>query len=149
MKLKDLTQAELEAMSYDDIAEMILTETNRQMKINELFKEVCKLVGISDDEFVDKLPAFFDVLSTDHRFIMLENGLWDLKTKHSTKVIIDNDEEDEDIEEDVDLDNMEEAEEDKDIYSDEEDETDDLTDDDDLKDLVIIDEEDEEANGIM
>ena len=55
MKLKDLTQAELEAMSYDDIAEMILTETNRQMKINELFKEVCKLVGISDDEFVDKL----------------------------------------------------------------------------------------------
>ena len=149
MKLKDLTQAELEAMSYDDIAAMILTETNRQMKINELFKEVCKLVGLSDDEFVDKLPAFLDVLSTDHRFIMLENGLWDLKTKHSTKVIIDNDDEDDDIEEDVDLDNMEEEEsEDKDIYSDEEDETDDLTDDDDLKDLVIID-EDEEANGIM
>ena len=149
MKLKDLTQAELEAMSYDDIAAMILTETNRQMKINELFKEVCKLVGLSDDEFVDKLPAFFDVLSTDHRFIMLENGLWDLKTKHSTKVIIDNDDEDDDIEEDVDLDNMDEEEsEDKDIYSDEEDETDDLTDDDDLKDLVIID-EDEEANGIM
>ncbi len=149
MKLKDLTQAELEAMSYDDIAAMILTETNRQMKINELFKEVCKLVGLSDDEFVDKLPAFLDVLSTDHRFIMLENGLWDLKTKHSTKVIIDNDDEDDDIEEDVDLDNMDEEEsEDKDIYSDEEDETDDLTDDDDLKDLVIID-EDEEANGIM
>lgn len=149
MKLKDLTQAELEAMSYDDIAAMILTETNRQMKINELFKEVCKLVGLSDDEFVDKLPAFFDVLSTDHRFIMLENGLWDLKTKHSTKVIIDNDDEDDDIEEDVDLDNMDEEEsEDKDIYSDEEDETDDLTDDDDLKDLVIID-EDEEANGMM
>lgn len=149
MKLKDLTQAELEAMSYDDIAAMILTETNRQMKINELFKEVCKLVGLSDDEFVDKLPAFLDVLSTDHRFIMLENGLWDLKTKHSTKVIIDNDDEDDDIEEDVDLDNMEEEEsEDKDIYSDEEDETDDLTDDDDLKDLVIID-EDEEANGMM
>ena len=149
MKLKDLTQAELEAMSYDDIAAMILTETNRQMKINELFKEVCKLVGLSDDEFVDKLPAFLDVLSTDHRFIMLENGLWDLKTKHSTKVIIDNDDEDDDIEEDVDLDNMEEEKsEDKDIYSDEEDETDDLTDDDDLKDLVIID-EDEEANGMM
>ena len=35
MKLKDLTKAELEAMSYDDIAELILKETNRQMKINE------------------------------------------------------------------------------------------------------------------
>ncbi len=149
MKLKDLTQAEIEAMSYDDIALMILTETNRQMKINELFKEVCKLVGLSDDEFVDKLPAFFDVISTDHRFIMLENGLWDLKTKHSTKVVLDNDEEvEEDIEEDVDLDDLEEDdEEEKDLFSDDE-ENDDLTDeDDDLKDLVII-EEDEETNGI-
>ncbi len=150
MKLKDLTKEEIEAMSYDDIAMMILTETNRQMKINELFKEVCKLVGLSDEEFVDKLPAFFDILSTDHRFIMLENGLWDLKTKHSTKVIIDNDDEDdEDIEEDIELDEIEESEEDteKDIYADV-DEDDDLTDDDDdLKDLVIID-EDEEANGI-
>ena len=150
MKLKDLTKEEIEAMYYDDIAMMILTETNRQMKINELFKEVCKLVGLSDEEFVDKLPAFFDILSTDHRFIMLENGLWDLKTKHSTKVIIDNDDEDdEDIEEDIELDEIEESEEDteKDIYADV-DEDDDLTDDDDdLKDLVIID-EDEEANGI-
>ena len=41
MKLKDLTKDELEAMSYDDIALMVLSESNRQMKINELFKEVC------------------------------------------------------------------------------------------------------------
>lgn len=143
MKIKDLTKAELEAMSYDDIALMILTESGRQMKINELFKEVCDLLGLSENEFVDKLPAFFDVLSTDHRFIMLENGLWDLKTKHSTKVIIDNDE-DEDYEE-VEGISDEDSEEEKDIYN--EDESDDIEDDDDLKDLVIID-EDEEANGL-
>lgn len=143
MKIKDLTKAELEAMSYDDIALMILTESGRQMKINELFKEVCDLLGLSENEFVDKLPAFFDVLSTDHRFIMLENGLWDLKTKHSTKVIIDNDE-DEDYEEVEDI-SDEDSEEEKDIYN--EDEPDDIEDDDDLKDLVIID-EDEEANGL-
>lgn len=142
MKIKDLTKAELEAMSYDDIALMILTESGRQMKINELFKEVCDLLGLSENEFVDKLPAFFDVLSTDHRFLMLENGLWDLKTKHSTKVIIDTDE-DEEYEEVEDV--IEEEQEEKDIYSD--DETDDIDDDDDLKDLVIID-EDEEANGL-
>ena len=143
MKIKDLTKAELEAMSYDDIALMILTESGRQMKINELFKEVCDLLGLSENEFVDKLPAFFDVLSTDHRFIMLENGLWDLKTKHLTKVIIDNDE-DEDYEEVEDI-SDEDSEEEKDIYN--EDESDDIEDDDDLKDLVIID-EDEEANGL-
>ena len=143
MKLKDLTQEELEAMSYDDIAELILKESNKQLKINELFKEVCKLLNLSDDEFMDKLPAFFDVLSTDQRFIMLENGLWDLKTKHSVKVVVDNeDEEDEDIEEDLELDDIEEEQE-EDIYAEDNDD-DDIADDDDFKDLVIIDEDEEQ-----
>ena len=148
MKLKDLTPEDIDAMSYDDLALMILTETNKQMKINELFKKVCDYARLSDDEYVEKLPAFFDVLSTDHRFIMLENGLWDLKTKHSTKVVIDNEEDEEElIEEDIDMEETEDKEEDENIYSDDEDD-DDITDDnDDLKDLVIID-EDEETNGM-
>ena len=126
MKLKDLTKAELEAMSYDDIAELILKETNRQMKINELFKEVCNLLELSENEFMDKLPAFFDVLSTDQRFLMVENGLWDLKSKHSVKVVVDNEEEEEDI------------------FQDDNDDDDLTDDDDDLKDLVIIDEDEEQ-----
>lgn len=144
MKLKDLTKDELEAMSYDDIALMILSESNNQMKINELFKKVCDLIGLSEDEFVDKLPAFFDVLSTDHRFIMLENGLWDLKTKHATKVVIEPDDDD-DIEEDIDLDDIEEEDEEKeDIYADDDDSDDINDEDDDLKNLVIIDEDEEQ-----
>ena len=149
MKLKDLSKEELEAMSYDDIALMILTESGKQMKINELFKEVCNILELSESEFVDKLPAFFDVLSTDHRFIMLENGLWDLKTKHSTKIVLDNEEDEEEIEETLeDMDEEIEETEDKDIFADDDDSDDLDNDDDDLKDLVIID-EDEEANGIM
>ena len=145
MKLKDLSREELEAMSYDDIALMIITESGKQYKINELFKQVCDLLGLSEDVFMDKLPAFFDVLSTDHRFIMLENGTWDLKTKHSTKVVFESDDE-EDLEEIEAEEEIEEEieEENEDIFNDNEDEIDD--DDDDLKDLVIID-EDEEANG--
>ena len=143
MKLKDLTKAELEAMSYDDIAELILKETNRQMKINELFKEVCNLLELSENDFIDKLPAFFDVLSTDQRFLMLENGLWDLKIKHTVKVVVDN-EDDEDVEEDIDLEDIEEDEEEEDIFTDESDDDDLTDDDDDLKDLVIIDEDEEQ-----
>ena len=144
MKLKDLTKAELEAMSYDDIAELILKETNRQMKINELFKEVCNLLELSENEFMDKLPAFFDVLSTDQRFLMLENGLWDLKSKHSVKVVVDNEDE-EDVEEDLDLEDLEEEqEEEEDIFTDDNDDDDLTDDDDDLKDLVIIDEDEEQ-----
>lgn len=147
MKLKDLSKAELEAMSYDDIALKVLEESNKQMKINELFREVCNLLSIDEEEFVSKLPAFFDVLTTDHRFIMLENGLWDLKTKHVTKVIIDPEDEEELDEEDIeleDIDNIDSDEEDKDLFQDD-DSDDDLTDDDDdLKDLVIIDEDEEQ-----
>lgn len=144
MKLKDMSIDELEAMSYDDIALMVLTESGRKMKINELFKEVCNLLNLTDEEYMEKLPAFFEVLSTDHRFIMIENGYWDLKTKHSTKVIIDNDDDDDDdvVEDDIE----EEEKEDEDIFYDDT-EADDSDTDDDLKDLVIID-EDEEANGL-
>lgn len=145
MKLKDLTRAELEAMSYDDIAELVLKEENRQMKINELFKKVCDLLELSEDEFMDKLPAFFDVLSTDQRFLMVENGLWDLKSKHSVKVVVDNEEEEEDIEEDLDLEDLEEEQpEEEDIFTDDNDDDDLTDDDDDLKDLVIIDEDEEQ-----
>jgi len=145
MKLKDLTKEELEAMSYDDIALKILQESKKKMKINDLFKKVCDLLGLSEAEYMEKLPAFFDVLSTDGRFIMVDKGLWDLKSRHVTKVVIDNEEEDEE-EEIEDIEEEDELEEEKDIYS-EEDETDDIDDDDDLKDLVIID-EDEETNGM-
>ena len=55
MKLKDMSIEELEAMSYDDIALMVLTESGRKMKINELFKEVCNLLNLTDEEFTIKL----------------------------------------------------------------------------------------------
>ena len=110
----------------------------------EIENQVNDMLGLTENEFMDKLPAFFEVLSTDHRFIMLENGLWDLKTKHSTKVVFDTDEDEEEIEEIEVEEEIEEDDEDKNIYNDNDDELDD--DDDDLKDLVIID-EDEEANG--
>lgn len=145
MKIKDLTKAELEAMSYDDIAYMILSESNDKMKINDLFKRVCDLLELPESVFVDKIADFFEVLSTDQRFTMLSEGYWDLKTRHSAKIIID-DEEDEDVLADaLEEDEFEIENEEEDIYYDT-DETDDQAEDD-LKDLVIID-EDEEANGL-
>ncbi|MGM9834678.1 MAG: DNA-directed RNA polymerase subunit delta [Bacilli bacterium] len=148
MKLKDYSKAELEAMSYDDIAYIILSESNNKMKINTLFKKVCDLLGLSDNVFTDKIGDFFEILSTDQRFIMLTDGSWDLKTKHgSAKIVIDDEEDDmlaDDVEDEEDEYENEEDEE-KDLYYDT-DETDDQ-DDDDLKDLVIID-EDEEGNEL-
>ncbi len=137
-KLKDYTNDELESLSYADIAYLILEEKKKKMKINDLFKKVCELLLLDDDCYASLIADFFELLTTDKRFIQLSNGFWDLKSKHSEKVIIEDD--DEDYEEIVDgLDDS--LDEEKDDFYD--DEADDEADDD-LKDLVVIDEEDEE-----
>lgn len=135
-KLKDIPKEELELMGYDDIAALVLEEENQKMKINELFKKVCQALTLSEEEFIDKIADFFEILTTDKRFILLSDGYWDLKTKHSERVIIeDDDEEFEEIPEE----NEESIEEP--FY---EDESSDDANDEDLKDLVIIEDEDDE-----
>ena len=142
MKITDLSKEELESKSYDDIAYMILESTGEKIKITDLFKEICDLLGLSNEEYEAKIADFFQVLSTDHRFIMLEKGFWDLKSRHQAKIMMEDD--DEDI--DTGLDNEEEEpEEEEDIYYDEEEPTDD--DDDDLQGLVVVSDDSDEENS--
>lgn len=140
MNLKDLTKEELESMSYDDIAYYLLTEKKKAMKIIDLFNEVGKLIGLSSSVIEDKIGDFFEMLTLDKRFIMLDDGSWDLKTRHAQKIVI------EDEEEDISTDELEEAEDEEtdeeDIFYDEEDDSDT---EDDLKDLVVIDEDEEDG----
>ena len=139
MKLKDISKEELELMSYDDLAYLILQDANKRMKINELFQKVCKILNLSDREFEERIADFFEILTTDKRFTMLADGFWDLKDKHSEKVVIDEDDDEvfvEESEEEVD-------EEENDSFYDEEEEE---SDDEDLKDLVVIDEDEEGEN---
>ena len=142
MKITDLSKEELESKSYDDIAYMILESTGEKIKITDLFKEICDLLGLYNEEYEAKIADFFQVLSTDHRFIMLEKGFWDLKSRHQAKIIMEDD--DEDI--DTGLDNEEEEpEEEEDIYYDEDEPTDD--DDDDLQGLVVVSDDSDEENS--
>lgn len=143
MKSIKLSAEELESMSHGDIAYKILKENGKKMTIQDLFKEEIKIMGLPESTFESKIADFFGLLSTDKRFIMLEKGFWDLKENHVTKVIIDDDEEDEDelvVEEESEDDLMEDETEEEINY----DETvDDDDDEDDLKDLVIMDENEE------
>lgn len=142
MKITDLSKEELESKSYDDIAYMILESTGEKIKITDLFKEICDLLGLSNEEYEAKIADFFQVLSTDHRFIMLEKGFWDLKSRHQAKIIMEDDNEDID----TGLDNEEEEpEEEEDIYYDEDEPTDD--DDDDLQGLVVVSDDSDEENS--
>ena len=149
MKLSNIPKEELETMNYDDIAYIILNEKKKKMKINELFKKVCDALELPESTFEEKIADFFELLTTDKRFIMLEDGFWDLRELHNPKLIIDDEEEDETIiseaEEDDNEEDIMEEESVDDIFYDA-DADDDLPDDD-LEDLVVIDVDDEEANS--
>lgn len=141
MKKINLTEEELATMSYDDVAHVILETNGKKMKIQDLFKEVIKAMNLSENEFEEHLADFFELLSTDKRFIMLEKGYWDLKINHSTKVIIDTEEDEEEIIEEVEETNEEDIDDEEINYDEEIIDDDDAEDD--LKDLVILDENDE------
>ena len=145
-KLK-LTEEQLETMSYSDVACYVLEQKGKKMKIQDLFMEVIHLMELPESEFESKIEQFFGLLSTDKRFIMLEKGFWDLKDRHSNKIKLDI-EEDED-EEEIGL-VEEEVEEDEDEDNTEinydDDSLDDDPEEDDLKDLVVIDSNDEDQD---
>ena len=145
MNLKDISKEELEAMSYDDIAYLILENNKRKMKIFDLFKKVCDVLGLPVETVEEHISDFFELLSTNKKFVLLPNGYWDLAINHVQEMIVEDDDddlaseelEDENLDEDI-IDS--ENEEDENIYYD--DDLDDADeDDDDLKDLIIVDDE--------
>lgn len=144
MKIK-LSQEEIDTKSYDDVAYLILETFKKKMKIQELFKKVIKTMKLPEEEFTNGIADFFELLITDKRFIVLENGYWDLKINHNTKVILEEDEDEEEMDLSLEEEMDEDTEEDTEVNYDEEDSPDD-DEDDGLKDLIIIDDEDEEEN---
>ena len=147
MKLKELSKDELETMGYDEIACLILKESGKEMKINDLFKKVCEVLDYDDNAFTDYIADFFELLSTNKKFIMLENGYWDLQSKHQPEIFVEENDEDEFVDTDEEEDIPTNDDEDTDTSSDlfyEGDETDDVEDDD-LADLVVVEEEEESS----
>ena len=142
MKLEEMSQTELESMNYDDIAYMILKEENKKMKINDLFKRICEILNLGQDVFESQIADFFEIMTTDKRFTMLEDGYWDLRINHSQQIVLDDEFEEDEEEIEEELEEEFEDEENEDIFYDENPDDDDAEDD--LKDLVILDEE--EAN---
>ncbi len=137
-----MKKEELELLSNKDIAYMILEESKRKLNTADLFKKIMKLLGLPDSVFENKIADFYTSLSTDKRFILLENGKWDLRINHTSDKIVKVSEEDDDDEEE-DSEEVEEKEEEieEDSYDDKDDEDFDEDTNEELKDLVIIDED--------
>lgn len=99
MKLTKMKKEELELLSYTTIAKLYLEENKTTMNTADLFKEICKLLELSDREYQDKIADFFQSLTTSKEFILLPDGKWDLKGNHKIKIDMDDIYEDKDEEE--------------------------------------------------
>jgi len=137
MKLTKMTKEELELLSYTTIAKLYLEENKITMNTADLFKEICKLLSMSDREYQDKIADFFQSLTTSKEFILLPDGKWDLKSHH--KIKIDMDEIYEDKEEDEEYTEEDNTEDDNDEYNSIDDEEEYAEED--LGDLTILNEE--------
>ena len=148
MKLAKMTKDELELLSHKDITYYILEEEGKK-NTADLFKQIVALLDLPQSTFEEKIGDYYTLLTTDKRFVMLEDGNWDLRRRHTSdkvvKVELDDDDED-DLDEEKDDMVPDEIEEDN--YDDGDTDASDYDDgtDDDLKDLVVVDEEDLEEN---
>ena len=143
MSIRKKNIEDLELMSYTDIAYEIINEDKKKYNTPNLFKEVCKLLQLSDEEFAEKIADFFTALTTDGRFILIDSTNWDLKENHAVKVVVDDGDEEE-IESDAEDETDEESDNSDDIEDDYSDEAVDSSseDEEDMQDLTIVDEED-------
>jgi len=143
MKLDKMKKEELELLSYKDITSLILDEEGAMNTLN-LFERIVSLLNLPKSTLENKIGDYYTTLSTDKNFVLLEDGVWDLRKKHTSDKVLKTDQDDfedeDELEEDDKIDIDESSDEDDfDSQISTEDDFDDN--DDDLKDLVVIDEE--------
>lgn len=138
MNLENMKKEELELLSFTDLTEMILKESEKSMNTPTIFKKICNLLELTDEDYQSKIGDYYTSLTTDKRFTLLSNAEWDLKDRHKIEIVIDDEEE---SEEEVEEENDEGNEEIEDDMSDDVIDDDSLDTDDDLEDLSIMDDE--------
>ena len=139
MKIKEMSKEELEGLSYTDLTEMILKENKKSMNTPSIFKKICELLELSEEDYTNQIGDYYTSLTTDKRFILLDTAEWDLKNNHKVKIELDiDDEEDEESfdEEELDDDELEEVEDESIEITDDE-----IDLDDDMEDLTIVDDD--------
>lgn len=140
MSLSKMKKEDLELLSNKDITNLILEESKKPMNTAELFKKIIKLLELPDSVFETKIGDYYTALSTDKRFILLEDGTWDLRSRHTSDKVAKITEEDEDDDSENEPEKEEIEEIDEDNYDDTEEEYDEDANEE-LKDLVVIDED--------
>lgn len=143
MDIKKMPKEELELLSNKDITFYLLEGSKKSINTKDLFSEIISLLGLPKKTFDEKIGDYYTALATDKRFILLSDGNWDLRSRHTSDKVVkvvdseeDEDDDDEEIKEKEEI--QEEIEEDN--YDDTDNDDYDSAEED-LKDLVVIDED--------
>ena len=140
MSLKSMKKEELELLSNKDITNLILEESKKTLNTAELFKKIIKLLELPESTFETKIADYYTALATDKRFILLDDGTWDLRSRHTSDKVLKITEEDDEEEDEEEQEDQEETIE-EDNFDDTDDEDYDEATNEELKDLVVIDED--------
>ena len=140
--MKSIKKEDIINLSYKDITNIILEKNKKGLNTLDLFTKIVELLGLPKSTIDTKIADYYTSLTTDKRFLLVD-GLWDLRSRHtSDKVLVDAT--DEELDEEEEFDESEEMDEEleEDVYEDDIDgDTSYDEDDDGLGDLVVLDED--------
>lgn len=149
MKFDKLTKEDAELLSYKDLTCLILENKGKKNTLDLLTLIVNKL-GLSSNHLDNKIADYYTMLNNDKKFVLLDDGNWDLSEKYTSdlkKKNIDEEEEfdEEELKEEEEIEEVEDEIDSKTNYDDayqDEDFDDDAIDE--LDGLVVVDEDEME-----
>lgn len=140
--MKNIKKEDIVNLSYKDITNIILENNDGGLNTLDLFTKIVELLELPKSTIDTKIADYYTSLTTDKRFLLID-GLWDLRSRHtSDKVLVMTDDDLDEEEENIDEALEEEDIEDDDTFDDIDDDASYDDDDDGLSDLVVLDEDD-------
>ncbi|MDN4592813.1 DNA-directed RNA polymerase subunit delta [Polycladomyces subterraneus] len=151
-KIASLTPEEIRETAMVDLVYELLYEKGEPMLYRDLFQEVARLKGFTEEEMARYIAQLYTEINIDGRFICVGKSLWGLKKWYPTEQATDSavqanvkDDFDEDLEED-----LFEEEEDE-LFDDEQLDEDDVFDDEEFEELdeEEVEEAEEEEEDLI
>ena len=141
--MKEIKKDDVINLSYKDIASLLLERNGKGENTLELFTEIVNLLELPESTIDTNIADFYTSLTTDKRFLLVD-GLWDLRSRHTSDKVLVVEDDDDDLDEEDELEEIDEIDEnDEDNYEDDIDgDTSYDDDEDDLDGLVVLDEDD-------
>ena len=116
--------------SMTDVAFELMSKKKKAIPFRKLWEEVVAIMGYSESVALNKLSTFYANMSLDTRFALVEDGKWDLRSRHTynethrdlSEILDDSDDENEfeDENEENEFEDEDEERSSKDSYSSEE-----------------------------